>query len=253
MNDLYLVRGVTPEPMAAAFLAAGALWRAAPWRIVMTDDSLISVTSPELGLRDAVVSIVGQHRSIFGFMLFPGGVGDFGEFERRAATHGIGALGSPPLLSLTFVHRDEISSRARRETERHGWPLPDPSKYPLFGSLDGFTNRGASPTELATLEAVALGLVKLVADEPNLEGATFGTSSFDRTFAVTTHGGGRSLQFRAPCVPPPMFDDDDEAREDLVELPLPTRSVAPRAAPAPSADDLRKARNRRTAERQARR
>jgi hypothetical protein len=252
MHDLYLTRGTTPARLASLFRSAERLWRAAPWRIMLADDCLISVHSDALELNDAVISVVGQHRSIFGFMVFPGGVRDFSEFERRAATGRMAVLGSPPNISLTFVERSEMSPRARREVELHRWALPASSIYPVFTACNRFDVRGAPPHELSILEAVALGLAELVDVEPQLSDATFGLSSFDRTIGVATHDGERSIRFRAPCVPPPLDDPADDCNGAGFDASKTTAGWVP-AGTAATAEERRRLRNRRKADRRAQR
>jgi hypothetical protein len=212
MGDRYLTPGIEPKDMERAFRAAARLYRAAPWDVILTADSLLSVSSDGLGLRGAAVSIVGQHRTAFGFSLFPGGVDAYSAFERAAANVERGGTPTGPgYVSLLFVAPEDLARPMRNEITQHGWEIAGPSAYPLFQACDGHPlGRWPTRDELERLEAVALALAELVDVEPRLADATFGADSFDRAIEVETFRGSRSVRVVAPNVPPPLDADDEE-------------------------------------------
>jgi hypothetical protein len=205
VKDSYLANGVQVAQAAALFRAARELWAAAPWNVILTGDSLVRVSCASLGLKDAVISVIGQHREMFGFVLFPEGLEAYTQFE-KAARQGLAPMQTQ--VSLAFVASRDLSVHLRREVQKFRWPLPAEGIYPLATTVDRRAPRAASSGEVDRLEAIAGALVELVRIEPRLGDATFGTDSFERALDVSTFSGRRELQISAPCIPPP--DDDDE-------------------------------------------
>lgn len=205
VKDSYLANGVQVAQVAALFEAARELWAAAPWNVILTDDSLLRVSCASLELKDAVISVIGQHREMFGFILFPEGLDAFTQFE-KAARQGLAPMQTQ--VSLAFVARRDLSVHLRREVQKFRWPLPAEGLYPLATTVDRRGPRPASSAEVDRLEAIASMLIELVRIEPRLHDATFGTDSFEHTLDVSTFSGRRELQVSAPCIPPP--DDGDE-------------------------------------------
>lgn len=205
MKDSYFANGVTVAQVAALFDVARELWAAAPWSVILTDDSLLRVSCASLALEDAVVSVIGQRREMFGFMLFPEGLDAYARFEKAARG---GMTPTQTHVSLAFVSRRDLSVHLRREVETFRWPLPAAGLYPLATTVDRRGPWPSSAAEVEWIEVIAAALVELVRVEPNLRDATFGTGSFDRTLEVSAFSGRRQVQVSAPCIPPP--DDDDE-------------------------------------------
>jgi hypothetical protein len=204
MKDSYLANGVTVAQVAALFEVARELWAAAPWNVILSDDSLLRVSCASLALEDAVVSVIGQRREMFGFILFPEGLAAYTRFEKAARQ---GMTPAQAHVSLAFVSRRDLSVRLRREVQKFRWPLPAAGLYPLATTVDLRGPRPSSAAEVERIEAIAAALVELVRVEPNLRDATFGTNSFDRTLEVSALSGRRELRVSAPCIPAP--DDDD--------------------------------------------
>jgi hypothetical protein len=203
MKDSYLANGVGVARVAAMFGIACELWEAAPWKVILTADALVRVSCADLDLEDAVISVIGQHREMFGFILFPEGLDSYAQFE-RAAQHGRAPTQNQ--ISLTYVRRRELSTHLRREVQRFRWPLPAEGLVPLVTTVG---RRGPGPptsADFGRIEGVAAALTKLVRIEPRLRDVTFGIGSFEHTLEVTTFSGGRALRVSAPCVPAP--DDD---------------------------------------------
>lgn len=205
MKDSYLANGVGVAQVAAIFDVARELWAAAPWDVILSDDSLIRISCASLDLDDAVISVIGQRREMFGFLLFPGGLDAQIRFEKAARR---GRAPTQAQTSLGYVPRRDISTRLRREVQQFRWPLPAEGLFPLVTSVAGGRPRPPSLTEIQRTEAVARALVELVRIEPRLGDVTFGIGSFEHALDVATHSGPRQLRLSAPCVPPP--DDDDE-------------------------------------------
>ena len=90
----YLSPGVSNDVAAGFFRATAALYRAAPWKSLPPEDSVVSVTTEDLGLQNAVVAIMvptpdtAADRSVDdasspGLMIFDG-MDDFQAFQNAA-------------------------------------------------------------------------------------------------------------------------------------------------------------------------
>jgi hypothetical protein len=67
----YLDGGRIPEDaVAELFRAAEYLYRIAPWRVA-TDDQVVRIDIPDLGIEGACLSIIGALGESLGFLLFP--------------------------------------------------------------------------------------------------------------------------------------------------------------------------------------
>ena len=205
MKDSYLANGVKIAQVAALFDVARALWTAAPWNVILTDDSLVRVSCASLDLKDAVISVIGQHREMFGFLLFPEGLDAHTQFEKVARR---GMVPTQTHLSLTYVNGRDLCVHLRREVQRFRWPLPADGLYPLVTAVDRRGPRPASSAQVEKIEAIASALFELVRVEPRLQDVTFGIGSFEHTLDVSTFSGRRAVQVSAPCIPPPDDEDD---------------------------------------------
>jgi hypothetical protein len=219
MKDSYLANGVKVAQVAALFDVARGLWEAAPWDVILTDDSLLRLSSASLGLKDAVVSVIGQHREMFGFLMFPEGLDAHSQFETAARR---GTVPTQTHVSLAYVGRHDLSVHLRREVQKFRWPLPAEGVYPLVTRADRRGPRPATAADMDKIEAIASALCELIRIEPHLRDATFGIGSFEHELDVSTFSGRHVLRISAPCVPLP---DDDDA---LVFV-RPSRSSSSRA------------------------
>ena len=204
MKDSYLANGVTVAQVAALFDVARELWAAAPWNVILTDDALIRVSCASLDLEDAVISVIGQHREMFGFVLFPEGLDAYTQFEKAARQ---GMVPMQTQVSLTYVNLRDLSVHLRREVQKFRWP-PVEGLYALVTTVDRNGPRPASSAEVVRVEAIASALSELVRIEPCLQDVTFGIGSFEHTLEVSTFSGRRELRVSAPCIP--LSDGDDE-------------------------------------------
>jgi hypothetical protein len=199
MKDSYLANGVGVARVSALFDVARELWAAAPWNVILTGDSLVRVSCASLGLEDGVVSVVGQHREMFGFILFPEGLDAYARFETDARQ---GRVSSQTQVSLAYVSRRDLSVHLRREVQKFRWPLPAEGLYPLVTTVDGRGPRPATSAEVDRIEAVARALSELVRIEPRLRDVTFGIGSCEHTLDVSTSSGRREVRVSAPCIAP---------------------------------------------------
>lgn len=194
----YLSSGLEPEAVAAFFEAAAGLYRAAPWDKVPSDECLLSVTIEKLGVKDAVISIIGQMGESFGLLMFPG-LEQFEAFVDAADAVARGELPSmPPHFAINFERREDLGENLLEEIAEHQWEVADARAYPWLVAIEEhLQERPLSARDLALAEALALALPPVIADTRALRDAWEGGDQFSRTLVVATHAGDLAVTFRA--------------------------------------------------------
>jgi hypothetical protein len=160
-DESYLDAGRIPAPaVARLFEAARALYAVAPWKTV-SDDQVLRVDIPQLGVEGACLSIIGALGQSLGFILFPSLEG-FEAFQEISETEPDPDepldLGTT-ILSLNFERGAELPSSLRREIADHGWPVAGPHAYPCIDhrERDGL-QRPLTEQDLRVVSAVATSL-----------------------------------------------------------------------------------------------
>jgi hypothetical protein len=122
---------VSPEAVADLFAAAPLLRHAAPWELA-SDQHVLRLDIPELGVEGACVSIIGALGQNLGLLIFPS-LARYEAFlnaasrpRRKSSRLDVGTS----WLSLTLVPRAELPAPMRREIARHGWSVADEKSYP---------------------------------------------------------------------------------------------------------------------------
>ncbi len=188
----YLTPGVTADAVAALFRAAATLYRAAPWDVVPDDQCLVFATSAALGLRDAPISIVGQARATYGFIVFA----DLDTFETfLGLAEDPGLLGGrfPPHLSLSFEKKKEMPPRMAREITAHRWEIAGARAMPLLGVVTSEGPIDPGPRDVLTAEVLATVLA-VAARSFNLADAWYEHEPWGESFVVEAHGGPVALR-----------------------------------------------------------
>lgn len=181
---------VDVDAMAALFRASASLYRVQPWELVPDDTEPLSVHCEALGLRSAVISIIGQMGESYGFVAFS----DIAEFDAYldAADHilEVAAATLPRHLALNFDPRDNFDDEFIDAIERNGWEVAGPEAYPwIFVVGDKFSVRTATAAEVTRVEAIALALAKVLANKKAVRAAVEGGQPLSRTVTVNTHAG----------------------------------------------------------------
>ncbi|CAN5924714.1 hypothetical protein BH11MYX4_BH11MYX4_41640 [soil metagenome] len=198
----YLSPEVGPEAIGSLFRAAAGLFRAKPWSVVPTDESLLSVTIESLGTRDAALSVIGQMGESFGLILFSG-IDDFEAYVDAADAIKRGEEPSvPPHFALNFERGAELSPALRKEIAEHRWEVAGASAYPWLVAVDGdLVARPPDAEEVTIAEAIALALPQVLEERQPLLDAWSEGAPFARTLRVTTHAGDVEVTLRAPVTP----------------------------------------------------
>lgn len=214
----YLSSGVSPAAAAAFFRAAAALFRAKPWKTVPSDQSLFSVTIEQLGVTDAVLSVIGQMGESLGLILFSS-LDDFDAYLDAADALEQGEEAEmPPHFVLNFERGAELSAPLRQEVAAHGWEVASAEAYPwLFVVEEDLIGRPPSAKEVTMAEAIALALSNVLAEKKALLAAWEGGEAVARTLSVSTHEGDVEVSLRIPYEQEASASSDDLLAE-LVEL-----------------------------------
>jgi hypothetical protein len=132
---------IPPDVVLELFIAAGLLFRAAPWEL-MVDQQIVRVDIPSLNVDGAVVSIIGAAGESFGLLLFSS-LQTFLSFCMMSALESdelpnsnSGADESVVFRSLSFDRKKDLHPRLAREIKQHRWPVAGPKAYPVLLCLD---------------------------------------------------------------------------------------------------------------------
>jgi hypothetical protein len=195
----YLSPGVDPEAVAAFFRAAATLYRAKPWAIVPSDQSLISITLERFGLTDAVLSVIGQMGQSLGFVLFSC-IEDYRTFVAASDAIEQGLEPTlPPHFALNFERKADLGAGLRAEIAEFGWDVAGPRAYPWLVPVDSdLLVRPLTADDLTIAEVVALALVRLLGEKRALLAAWNGGQAVTRSLRVAAHGGDVAVTLRVP-------------------------------------------------------
>jgi hypothetical protein len=200
--------GITPDAMASFFRASARLFRAAPWIVIPDDASVLRVTIDSLGVRDAVLSVIGQLGESLGFLLFAS-VHDYEEYLDAAECMKPGDE-SPqlsPHYALNFDRGAELDPALRKEIATHGWEVAAPNAYPWLIAVDeDVVGRPPTAEELTRFEAIAIALAELTETERELDDCWRRDREVVRTISAQTHAGTIDVTLAAP------YDAGVEAR-----------------------------------------
>jgi hypothetical protein len=195
----YLSPGIGPEAVASFFRAAAGLFRARPWKVVPSDQSIFSITIGKLGLEDAAMSIIGQMGQSLGLILFSC-IEDFEAYldASRAMDHG-DETALPPHFALNFERGAELGAAIRREVAEHRWEVAGTNAYPWLVAVDpDLVARPPTAREVAIAESIALALPEVLREKKALRAAWNGGEPVSRTLTVRTHAGSVEVTLRAP-------------------------------------------------------
>lgn len=137
-EESYFENGrVSAVTVADLFAAARLLRHVAPWQVA-SDQQVLRLDIPELGVEGACVSIIGALGQNLGVLIFPS-LSGFDAFlkaasRRRPKSRRID-LGTS-WLSFALVPGSELPASMRREVADHGWPVADEMSYPQVEHRD---------------------------------------------------------------------------------------------------------------------
>jgi hypothetical protein len=214
----YLSSEIGPDAIGAFFRSAAGLFRAKPWKLIPSDQDLLSVTIEELGIRDAALSVIGQAEKSAGFVLFSN-LEDFEAFLEAtdAIADGEEPRRMPPHFALCFEQGAALGSALRKEILQHRWEIAGADAYPSLVFTDGdLAVRPLTAKEITIAEAIALALT---AEVEALLAAWNGHEVVERTLRVATHAGDYDVTLRIPYAQESArFRPPHDVISDLLEL-----------------------------------
>lgn len=198
-DQSYLSPETGPDAVGAFFRAAAGLFRAQPWKIVPDDQSLLSVSIEKLGVRDAVLSVIGQMGESLGIVLFSS-PDDFEVYLEAADAIESGEEPViPPHFALNFEPGAELSPALRKEILDHHWEVAATDAHPRLIAVDeDLAARPPTAREVTLAEAIALALTHLLAERKAVLSAWDGGDAVERTLVVATHAGDIEVTLRVP-------------------------------------------------------
>jgi hypothetical protein len=130
----YLQEGeIAEETIGEFFLAAQALFKAAPWGLVL-EHQIVGVDIPRLKVKGACLSVIGGNDESFGILLFRS-IEDYLAFGKRPAKGGP-RKDRVAMRSMSFGSRKEIPPSMLREIKKHGWAVAGADAYPTLFCVD---------------------------------------------------------------------------------------------------------------------
>lgn len=106
-----------------------------------SDQSVLSVTIEKLGLREAVLSVIGQMEQSLGIVLFSG-LEDFEDYLDAAEAVERGEEPELPAhVALNFDRGDDLPAALRLEIDEHRWEVAGANAFPWLMVLDDFNAR----------------------------------------------------------------------------------------------------------------
>lgn len=227
----YLSPGIGPDAMASFFRAAAGLFRAKPWKVVPSDQSLFSVTIEKFGVRDAAMSVIGQMGQSMGLVLFSS-LNDFEAYLDAfdAMEHGEEPE-MPPHFALNFECGADLAPELRKEIAEHNWEVVDADAYPWLAVIDeDLVARPPTSDEVTMAEAIARALTSVMAEKKALRAAWKGGEPVSRTLSVETHQGEIEVTLGAPYMRAPVvFDETHDIMADLAALACQDDEIDPEA------------------------
>jgi hypothetical protein len=193
-----LTSALPTERVAAMFAASAALFRVQPWNVIPEEVGIFALDAPELGLADAVVSVMGGTGERRGLLVFETRT-DFAAYLESALAmieeqdDRLTQVGRH--LFVDFFAAGEVSPEARKQIMTEGWPVASPQAYPSFGAADDDGRlRAATPRELAILELVTRAVASIFERAPDpaalvaaLEAGRTVTSTYEGATLTVPH------------------------------------------------------------------
>jgi hypothetical protein len=200
-EESHISSEIGPDAVGAFFRAAAGLFRARLGEIVPRPHDVLAVTIEELGVRDAVLSALGETGSSLGFVLFF----NHDAFEAfvdvaTAIARGERPTKMPGHVALHFEPEADLSAARRTEILQHRWEVAGTDAYPWVSVIDEDTvvGRSATAKEITLTETIALALTKLLEEKDALLAAWKGGEIVERAIRVASYTGDFEVKFRVP-------------------------------------------------------
>ncbi len=206
-EESYLEGGrIAPEAVAGLFATARVLYGMAPWEVA-TDDQVLRMDIPSLGVEGACLSIIGNLGESLGLLVFPSLAG----YEAfLAAADGPPSKGrridlGTDWLALNFEREADLPASLRREVVQHGWPVAAAEACPRVERRD---RDGASRPLVARDIEVATACAAAFAAFFSRHRELFEAEEIDAVCESWFDEKGLEVRFTLPYQAFPQFDLD---------------------------------------------
>lgn len=199
----YAGLGINPTALTAFFKAAAGLYKAHPWKQVPHESRLIGITIDSLGIRDNVISIIGQAGQSFGILLF-NCLADYENYlsivHSDVDTSRFENL--PKYRVLSFVPAADVSEEQRKEFMANGWKLAAHDAYPeFFLPVSGRVARAPDENDCIVFEAIALSLMGLFKNPKELKNCWKTGAKLEVDQRITISSGAVDTLIQLPVLP----------------------------------------------------
>jgi hypothetical protein len=193
----YLEGGRVPEhAVLRMFEAAALLYRVAPWKVA-SDDEVLRMDIPSLGVEGACVSIIGALGESLGLIVFPSLLAYecFGAAAEQVSRERAPDLGGP-VLSLDFWRASDAPRGLRREIAKYGWPTVSSAAIPVVTHRDrDALPRPLSEKDMRIAAECAFAVASFFMRHPEAFG---GRLREPVTESITTGDSGVTVRLTAP-------------------------------------------------------
>ena len=192
-KESYLSDQVTPDMVASLFKAASDLFKLAPWNQVPSDEHVISLSIDQLGIKNAVISIIGQAMKNRGFIVFAS-LDDFEQFLDVAELAEVNPSTFPdsmvPHMALNYDRGTDISPDLRKEVAKYKWEVASSEAFPWIMSVDkDLISIPLTEKEYMMFEAICVALVEFFKEQELLQDAWLDEGEVKKCIAAQTiHG-----------------------------------------------------------------
>jgi len=199
----YLDGGASAEAVGAFFRAAARLYRAKPRDVVPTDQDVIEVEIPALGMNAGVISVVGENEESFGLRLFATPDDFTAYLEAAEAIARREPFRVPSHRAIDFDLGDCLPATFRHQAAEHGWEVAAPAAFPWLAVInEDMTDAPPSPSDVTVGEAISLAVAEIIEDDRDaLVDALARRRPFRRSLRVKTFGGDIEVIIVAPARP----------------------------------------------------
>jgi hypothetical protein len=188
-----------PEGVGAFFRAAAEFYRAAPWELVPSDKHVFSVSIPQYGIHQGVLSVFGQMGECCGLALFSS-MEDFLEYPEAVEAHQQGKPRKVPRqFAIAFTTLEELSPLQQSQIEEFRWEVAGDGAIPLIWANDeDMVMRPITERDLQIGETLALAASWLPEKKKMLGNVWFGATEVRFDLHLTTHLGETLVILLAP-------------------------------------------------------
>lgn len=191
-----------PETSVAAFFdAAAQLYKCSPWSILPSEYCLIGVSIEALGVKNKVISVIGQQALNFGVLLFDS-IADHLLYSSLVSSGPEHFDRMPTHSALAFESGENIAPAQRKEVMGHGWQVAGSKAYPeLFLPVEGGIARYPTADDLLLFEVLSRGMAALLGHRKEIKASWNTGKPFLFSHQVSLSDRELDISFSLPATP----------------------------------------------------